>query len=314
MKLVKIDSRGIGAPLLSVLVVCSLLAACAAPPPEPASLVFTGTRAWTGNPNQPWAEAVAVTDEKIIAVGSASEIESLIGPETQVVSVAGSMLVPGFIDTHFHFLADGQSLASVQLRDVRTPEEFVNRVAEFTQGIEPGEWILNGAWDHHPQHIHPDDLDRFVSQGIIASMQPYHAIDDGRWAEAVIGPERAKTTYAFKTLIDSGAHVAFGSDWYVAPATPLEGIYAAVTRRTLDDANPDGWVPEQKISVEQALRAYTSEGAFSAFAENRKGRIEPGMLADLVLLDRDLTAVAPAKIRETRVLKTVVGGRTVFSE
>jgi predicted amidohydrolase YtcJ len=166
----------------------------------------------------------------------------------------------------------------------------------------------------HAQHIHADDLGRFASQGILASMQPYHAIDDGRWADAVIGAERAKTTYAFQSLMESGAHIAFGSDWYVAPATPLEGIYAAVTRRTLDDANPDGWVPEQKITVEQALRAYTFEGAFAAFDEDKKGRIKVGMLADLVLLDRDLTKIEPPTIRETQVLRTIVGGRVVFAQ
>jgi len=144
-------------------------------------------------------------------------------------------------------------------------------------------------------------------------MQPYHAIDDGRWAEDVIGAERAKTTYAFNSLIDSGAHVAFGSDWYVAPASPLQGIYAAVTRRTLDDKNPGGWVPEEKITVEQALRAYTYEAAFASFEENLKGTLKSGMLADMVLLDRDLTAIEPQEIRDAVVLKTIVGGRVVFA-
>jgi predicted amidohydrolase YtcJ len=176
----------------------------------------------------------------------------------------------------------------------------------------------NGSRDRrfrieHAQHIHPQDMDRFAVQNIIAIMQPYHAIDDGRWAERVIGPERSKTTYAFRSLIDSGARVAFGSDWSVAPATPLEGIYAAVTRQTLDGANPSGWVPEQKVSVEQALRAYTSEGAFASFEENRKGRIRPGMLADLVLLDRDVTAIPAETIPDTRVIKTIVGGRVIFA-
>ena len=144
-------------------------------------------------------------------------------------------------------------------------------------------------------------------------MQPYHAIDDGRWAENVIGSERIKTTYAFRSLINSGAHLAFGSDWFVAPAAPLEGIYAAVTRRTLDDANPNGWVPEQKITVEQALRAYTYEGAFASFEEDKKGTIKAGMLADLVLLDRDITTIPPETIRDARVLYTIVGGRVVYS-
>ena len=165
----------------------------------------------------------------------------------------------------------------------------------------------------HAQHIHPDDVPRFAVQGVIASMQPYHAIDDGRWAEDVIGAERAQTTYAFKSLIDSGAHVALGSDWYVAPADPIAGIYAAMTRRTLDDRNPDGWVPEQKITVEQALRGYTYEGAHASFEENRKGKLKPGMLADMVLIDRDLTTMHPETIRDAKVLMTIVGGRVVYS-
>lgn len=165
----------------------------------------------------------------------------------------------------------------------------------------------------HAQHIHPDDIVRFGVQNVIASMQPYHAIDDGRWADKVIGAERAKTTYAFRSLIESNAHVAFGSDWFVAPATPLEGIYAAVTRRTLDGANPDGWVPEQKITVEQALKSYTSEAAYASFEEDVKGMLKPGMLADFVLLDRDITAIPPDEIVDTGVLRTVVGGRVVFA-
>jgi hypothetical protein len=145
-------------------------------------------------------------------------------------------------------------------------------------------------------------------------MQPYHAIDDGRWADKVIGAERAKTTYAFKSLIDANAIVSFGSDWFVAPPTPLEGIYAAVTRRTLDDKNPDGWVPGQKITVEQALKAYTYNAAFASFEEKIKGSIEPGKLADFVILEKDITNLNPADIRDVKVLQTVVGGKTVFRE
>jgi predicted amidohydrolase YtcJ len=164
----------------------------------------------------------------------------------------------------------------------------------------------------HAQHIAPADITRFAELGVIASMQPYHAIDDGRWAERVIGPERAKGTYAFKSLIDSKAKVAFGSDWFVAPPTPLEGIYAAVTRRTLDDRNPNGWVPEQKITVEDALRAYTSGSAFASFEESRKGTLARGKLADLVLIDRDLTTIPPETIRDARITMTVVGGRVIY--
>jgi hypothetical protein len=540
---------------------------CSKPGPEPesASLVITGARVWTGNPDQPWAEAVATRGENIMAVGSAADIGSLIGDDTEVIAADGGMLVPGFIDTHVHLLSGGSALASVQLRDAKTPDEFAKRIGDFASTAEPGEWITGGTWDHtnwggelptrdwidavtpnnpvwvmrldghmglgnsvalelagvdadtpdvaggeivrdaegnptgvlkdnalrllfraipvpteaqldryldaampyfavngvttvhdmfedgmdswlslatyrraeanatlitriysvspliewqklvddiaehgrgsdwlrtggvkgyvdgslgshtaamlepftdspddkgflldslddlrawiagadaaglqlivhaigdkairdlldiyyevaeangdrdrrfrmeHAQHIHPDDIPRFAIQNVIASMQPYHAIDDGRWAEGVIGAERSKTTYAFRSLLEGGAHVAFGSDWYVAPASPIEGIYAAVTRRTLDDKNPDGWVPGQKITVEQALHAYTYAGAFASFEDDRKGTLKPGMLADMALIDRDLTAIAPETIRDARVLKTIVGGRVVFS-
>jgi predicted amidohydrolase YtcJ len=164
----------------------------------------------------------------------------------------------------------------------------------------------------HAQHLAPADIPRFRSLGIIASMQPYHAIDDGRWAEKAIGPERSRTTYAFRSLIDAGARLAFGSDWYVAPPTPLEGIYAAVTRRTLDDRHPNGWVAEQKITVDEALRAYTVGGAYASFEEREKGTIAPGMLADITVIDRDLRTIPPAEIRNAKIVRTIVGGQTVY--
>ena len=522
-------------------------------------MVVRDARVWTGNADLPWAGAIATRGDSILAVGDTGEMTRLIGPDTEVIDVAGQMVVPGFIDTHVHFVSGGAGLASVQLRDAASPDEFAARIAEFAERSTPGEWIMYGDWDHemwggelphrdwideltpdnpvwvsrldghmalansmalelagvdadtpdmaggeivrdddgrptgvlkdnamnpvfevipdsshaqidravaaamahmsrngvttvhdmaawdsldayrraharqamstriysvvplsdwerlrdevelhgngddwlrigglkgfmdgslgshtaaflepftdapddsgflinelddmrewisgadaaglqvmvhaigdrairdlldlfldaveangerdrrfrmeHAQHIHPDDIERFAVQGIIASMQPYHAIDDGRWADRVIGPERARTTYAFRSLIDSGARVAFGSDWTVAPATPLEGIYAAATRRTIDDAYPDGWVPGQKISVEQALRAYTTDAAYTSFEEDRKGSLKPGMLADFVILDRDITSIPAETIPDTAVLRTVVGGRTVY--
>ena len=164
----------------------------------------------------------------------------------------------------------------------------------------------------HAQHLAPADISRFGQLRVIPSMQPYHAIDDGRWADTVIGAERARGTYAFKSLLDGEASLAFGSDWFVAPPTPIEGIYAAVTRRTLDDKHPDGWVPEQKISVQDALVAYTIGGAFASFDERDKGQIKDGMLADLVLIDKDLRAIPPPEIRMARVMRTFVGGKTVY--
>lgn len=564
-KLTSVSRRAaeLGLPLL---LLTMLAGPCRKSTPQTsASLVISGARVWTGDPRQPWAEAVACRGETIVAVGSATDVVPWMGAKTSVIQAPGKMLVPGFIDSHVHLLAGGSALASVQLRDATTPEAFTERIAEFAETLQPGEWILGGAWDHtlwggelphrqwidavtpdhpvwilrldghmglanslaleeagvtadtpeveggtivrdasgrptgvlkdnamrllfaavpepseaqldrfldaamtymasngvttvhdvfaddfdswaslatyrraerrsklrtriysvaplsewqalrddiaangrgtawlktggvkgfmdgslgshtaaffepftdtpddrgflintledmrqwiegadgaglqvmvhaigdrairdlldiyldvaqahgrrdrrfrveHAQHIHPDDLQRFAALDVIASMQPYHAIDDGRWAEEVIGHERARTTYAFRSLIDSGARVALGSDWYVAPATPIEGIYAAVTRRTLDGANPNGWIPEQKITVEQALRAYTYQGAFASFEEHNKGTLKEGMLADMVLLDRDLTEIAPESIRDARVVKTIVAGRVVFS-
>ncbi|MCK5329968.1 MAG: amidohydrolase, partial [Candidatus Marinimicrobia bacterium] len=166
----------------------------------------------------------------------------------------------------------------------------------------------------HSQHIHPKDFVRYRDLNVIASMQPYHCIDDGRWAEGYIGYKRCKTTYAFRTLADHDVKMAFGSDWYVAPPTPLEGIYAAVTRRTLDDKNPGGWIPEEKLTVEEALRAYTIDAAYASFEENIKGRLEAGKLADFVIIDRDLTVIQPETIRDAEVVMTVVGGKVVFEK
>jgi hypothetical protein len=163
----------------------------------------------------------------------------------------------------------------------------------------------------HAQHLRAADIPRFAALGVIPSMQPYHAVDDGRWAAKRIGT-RIRTTYAFRSLLDAGARLVFGSDWTVAPLDPIQGIQAAVTRQTLDGKHPEGWVPEEKITVDEALRAYTTSNAYAVFAENSRGRISPGYLADLVLLDRDLFRVAPPALREARVRATVVGGRVVY--
>ncbi len=147
----------------------------------------------------------------------------------------------------------------------------------------------NGARDRrfrveHSQHLAPKDFERFAALKVIASVQPYHAIDDGRWAERRIGPERSKTTYAFRTLLDAGVRLALGTDWSVAPLDPMLTLYAAVTRATLDGKQPDGWVPEQKITIAEAIAAYTAASAFAEFQEREKGRSFPGKLADLVIL------------------------------
>lgn len=537
----------------------ALLALALASAAAESELVVVNARVWTGDPKRPWAEGIACGAGKLIEVGGTSEIRKLAGKTTRVVDAGGGMVVPGFIDSHIHFTTGGFRLSSVQLRSVRSREQFAARIAEFARSIPKGTWITGGDWDHenwggqmpskewidlaapehpvfvnrldghsalansralrlagitantaevgggaidrgagkeptgvlrdnamslvnriipprtpemydraldaameyvaargvtsvhhmgswddlqaferarkagrlktriyaavplntwerlrdkvarqgrgdewlrwgmlkayvdgslgshtaaflepftdvpsdrgllvntpeklyewtsgaakaglhvavhaigdrairtqldifervaretggkdarfrieHAQHIAQSDIARFGKLGVIGSMQPYHAIDDGRWAEKVIGRERLRGTYAFRSLLQTGATLAFGSDWFVAPPIPLEGIHAAVTRQTLDDRNPGGWVPEQKITVEQALRAYTAGAAFAEFAENDKGVLQPGKLADFVLLGRDITKIEPWQIKNVPIRMTVVGGRVVY--
>ena len=175
----------------------------------------------------------------------------------------------------------------------------------------------NGPADRRPriehvQHMHPEDYPRFAKLGVIASMQPYHAIDDGRWAEKVIGPERVHSSYAWKSLLDAGATLAFGSDWAVAPLDAVMGIYAATTRSTLDGKTPGGWIPEQRITVAQAVHAYTVGSAFAEHQEKVKGSIEPGKLADLVVLSNDIFSIPPDQIQKTKVDMTVFDGRVIY--
>lgn len=175
----------------------------------------------------------------------------------------------------------------------------------------------NGTHDRrfrieHAQHIRAQDIPRFARDKVIASMQPYHAIDDGRWAEKRIGKERARTTYAFRSLLDSGAMLAFGTDWTVAPLNPMLSVYGAVTRRTIDGKNPNGWVPEQQISVEEAVRAYTAGSAYAEFQDQVKGTITPGKLADVVILTRDIFKINPNEIETVKVMMTIVDGRVVY--
>ncbi|HEV2395340.1 MAG TPA: amidohydrolase [Candidatus Sulfotelmatobacter sp.] len=164
----------------------------------------------------------------------------------------------------------------------------------------------------HAQHMAAKDFDRFAQLHVIASVQPYHAIDDGRFAESHIGHDRASRTYAFRTFLNHGVRLAFGTDWEVAPLDPLLTVYAAVTRATLDGKNPNGWFPEQKLSVAETIDAYTMGSAYAEFQESQKGSITPGKLADMVLLSDDIFSIAPDKIGDVRVVKTFVGGKLVF--
>jgi predicted amidohydrolase YtcJ len=199
-------------------------------------------------------------------------------------------------------------------------------VAVHAIGDNANDWLLdtyervaqqNGARDRrfrveHAQHFSPTAAARFAQLGVLPSMQPYHAIDDGRWAEKRIGADRIRRTYAFRSLLDAGATLLFGSDWTVAPIDPLLGIYGAVTRRTLDGAHPDGWVPAEKMSVTEALRAYTAANAYGAYMEDRLGTLAPGRLGDLVVLSENVLDLEPERLRDVRVDFTVVGGRVVY--
>jgi predicted amidohydrolase YtcJ len=164
----------------------------------------------------------------------------------------------------------------------------------------------------HAQHLREPDILRFAQQNVIASVQPYHAADDGRWCEKRLGSKRSKTAYAFRSLLDTGAILAFGSDWTVAPLNPLLGIKAAVTRQTLDGQHPGGWIPEQKISLDEAIRAYTLGSAYAEFAEKVKGTLSAGKLADVVLLDRDVYKLGPSEIDRAHVLLTILDGKVIY--
>jgi predicted amidohydrolase YtcJ len=199
-------------------------------------------------------------------------------------------------------------------------------VTNHAIGDRANDWILsvykeavekNGSRDRrfrveHAQHLDSSAIGRFAAQGVIPSMQPYHAIDDGKWAYKRLDSARLKGTYAFRRLLSTGARLTFGSDWTVAPLDPIAGIYAAVTRRTLDDKNPDGWFPDEKITVGDALRCYTVNNAYAGFQESKIGQLKAGMLSDFAVLSGDLFNIPPEKIREVQVLRTIVNGKEVY--
>ncbi len=218
---------------------------------------------------------------------------------------------------------------TAKLRDaIRRADAAGLHVIVHAIGDRANDWLLdafaqaaaaNGPRDRrfrieHAQHLGTSAIERFGADGVIPSMQPYHAIDDGRWAEKRIGPRRIQTTYAFRDLLDHGARLTFGSDWTVAPIDPLLGMYAAVTRRTIDGATPNGWVPAQKISVVEALTAYTATNAYASFLDRELGTLKPGKYADLVVLSDDIFAIDPVEMERVSVVLTIVEGRVVFQK
>ena len=182
----------------------------------------------------------------------------------------------------------------------------------------------NPPWDRrfriiHSQVVGPDDFSSYGKLGIVAEVQPYHAIDDMRWMEERIGKERSKGAYAFKSLQMGGARLCFGTDWpgtnaAYYPANPLLGIYAAVTRKTMTGEPPGGWFPEQILTVPEAIEAYTMGSAWAAYEDEDKGSITPGKLADFAVLSRDITSIPAAEIKDVEVVMTLLGGKIVFDQ
>lgn len=227
---------------------------------------------------------------------------------------------------------DDPSNSGFALQDVHTLKEDLRgadaaglHLAVHAIGDRANEWVLQTLEDiggddvrakryrvEHAQHLTEKAIGDYARLGVVASMQPYHAADDGRWAERRIGPDRIKLTYAFRSLLDAGAVVTFGSDWTVAPMDVVAGIDAAVFRRTLDGANPDGWVPGQRTTAEEALKAYTSTGAYAGFQEDRLGAIEVGKYADIVILKGDPTHAGKDAIKSIKPVRTIINGETVF--
>lgn len=215
---------------------------------------------------------------------------------------------------HMDEMALGADRAGLQMAIHAIGDRAIRTILDVYDKVERGDGARDRRWRiEHAQHMRPQDFAEFARLHVIASMQPYHAIDDGRWAEKIIGHERAKSSYAWRSMLDHGVKLAFGTDWTVAPLNPLLGIYAAVTRATLDGKNPGGWIPEQKISLPEAIEAYTIGSAYAEFSDGEKGSITAGKLADIVVLDADLFAIPPEKIKDAQVLTTIVGGKIVYS-
>ena len=203
--------------------------------------------------------------------------------------------------------------AGLQLCTHAIGDAGISAILDIYSEIEQAHGPADRRWRiEHAQHMAAKDFDRFAQLHVIASVQPYQAIDDGRWAERRIGHDRASRTYAFRTFLDHGVRLALGTDWDVAPLNPMLTLYAAVTRATLDGKNPQGWFPEQKLTIREAIEAYTMGSAYAEFQENEKGSITPGKLADMVLLSDDVLNIDPMKIRDVKVLKTWVGGKLTY--
>jgi predicted amidohydrolase YtcJ len=210
---------------------------------------------------------------------------------------------------------------------ILTADKLGFQIGVHAIGDKGNNWVLNayeqairinGKRDsrhriEHAQTLQPYDIPRFAALGVIASMQPTHCISDKKFCEKRIGPERAKGAYAWKSLVDAGAVLAFGTDYQVEPLNPMEGLYASVTRKDRLGEEGDGWHPEQKIKMTDAIKYYTLGSAYSQFMENRKGMIKIGFLADIVITDKDLLTIPENEIMKTKVDYTITGGKVVYA-
>jgi predicted amidohydrolase YtcJ len=282
---------------------------CITPLPEWQAPATAGIRAGFGND---WIHMGALKGFADGSLGSTTALfEQPFNDAPETSGLPNEMMLP---EGNMLKMALGADKAGLQLA-VHAIGDKANRIMLdiYSDVARQNGPRLDRRWRiEHAQHLRPQDFERFAQLGVIASVQPYHAIDDGRWAEKRIGHERAKTTYAFRTFLDHGVRLAFGSDWTVAPINPMLGLYAAVTRATLDGKNPNGWFPEQKLTLKQAIEAYTMGSAYAEFREKEKGSIAAGKYADVVILDSDVFAIAPEKLKDVKVRWTIVGGKIVF--
>ena len=282
---------------------------CITPMPQWQRLADAGILQGFGND---WIRIGAV---KGFADGSlGSETAYFFDGYTDNPSFAGLMNAMMYPPGHMDEMALGSDRAGLQLVIHAIGDRAIATVLGIFDKVERED----GQRDRrvrieHTQHMRPQDFAEFARLHVIASMQPYHAIDDGRWAEKLIGPERIKTSYAWRSMLDHDVKLAFGTDWTVAPLNPLLGLYAAVTRETLDGKNPGGWIPNEKITLPQAIEAYTMGSAYAEFSEKQKGSLTAGKFADVVVLDQDLFSIPAEQIKDVNVLYTIVAGKIVYS-
>jgi predicted amidohydrolase YtcJ len=282
---------------------------CITPLPQWQAPATAGLRAGFGND---WIHLGALKGFADGSLGSTTALfEQPFNDAPETSGLPNAMMLP---EGNMLKMALGADKAGLQLA-VHAIGDKANHIMldVYTEVAKQNGYRSDRRWRiEHAQHLRPDDFARFAQLGVIASVQPYHAIDDGRWAEKRIGHERSKTTYAFRTFLDNGVKLAFGTDWTVAPLNPMLGLYAAVTRATLDGKNAGGWFPEQKLTLIESIEAYTMGSAYAEFREKEKGSLTPGKLADVIILDTDLFRIASEKIKEASVRFTFVDGKLVY--